>query len=210
MAAQVGPQLLPNGSLPQTTPRLDKTTAAVVTQAHGKYAEAVINQKVFSACEQGTGIAPGTALGTTAAFVLYNPATSGTRLILCKVYVGYISGTLGAGTLYHCIDKTTTQAAPSGGTALSVVCNDIGNGASSVAVPRVNGTVASTVVAYRPFITLNAMLATTATNPVDIGDDMDGELIIEPGCSYQLQAVAAAGTSPKLTFGAVWEEVPII
>jgi hypothetical protein len=188
--------------------REGKTLEQIVSLAHGKYYEAASRGLLWSTCEQGTGIAPGTALGTTAFFVLYNPINSGFNIALKKVNVGYISGTLGAGTLYHCVNTLTTQTAPSGGTALSNVCALIGGGFSSVALARVNATVV-TPVAYRPFVVLNAMLATTATNPVDLWEDMDGEIVLLPGTSYQLQAIAAAGTSPKLTVGVSWEEVPL-
>jgi hypothetical protein len=36
--------------------------------------------------------------------------------------------------------------------------------------------------------------------------DLTGEFILEPGTSYQVQAVAGAGSSPLLAFGALWEE----
>ena len=39
---------------------------------------------------------------------------------------------------------------------------------------------------------------------------IDGEIVLEPGTSYQLQAVAAAGSSPKITAGVTWEEIPIV
>lgn len=191
-----------------TNAREGKTLEQIVSQAHGKYYEAASRGLLWSACEQGTGIAPGTALGTTAFFVLYNPVNSGFLVALKKVNVGYISGTLGAGTLYHCVKTDPAQTAPSGGTALSNVCALIGGGFSSVAIAKVNATVVQPV-AYRPFISLNAMLATTATNPVDLWEDMDGEIVLLPGTSYQLQAIAAAGSTPKLTVGATWEEVPL-
>jgi hypothetical protein len=189
--------------------REDQTLAQCVAMAHGKYVEASVRGMLFTACEQGTGIAPGTALGTTAFFVLYNPANSGKRLAIAKVNVGYISGTLGAGTLYHCVLSTTTQTAPSGGTLLTSQCADVGNPATAVGVARVNATVVQPL-AYRPFVTLNAMLATTATNPIDLWEDLDGEIVLEPGTTYQLQAIAAAGTSPKLTVGVTWEEYPLM
>lgn len=205
----VGPTSGGDGTL-ITTPRAGKTAEATVGQAHGKYYEAASRCVLFAACEQGTGIAPGTALGTTALFALYNPAASGKRLAIKKVSVGYISGTLGAGTLYHCIDKTTTQVAPSSGTALTAVCTDIGTGGTPQGVPRVNATVAATIVAYRPFCSLSALLASTAVGLYALTEDVDGSIIIEPGCSYQLQGITAAGTSPKLTVGVEWEEIPVI
>lgn len=203
----VGPQSKADGSYQSI--RSDKNANTVVVLARGKYYEGASRGVMFAACEQGTGVAPGTALGTTAAFVLYNPAGSGKRLAIQKVNLGYISGTLGAGTVYHCVNTSTTQTAPSSGTALTAVCCDIGNAATPVGLARVGATVVQPV-AFRPYVSLNAELATTATNPVDLWEDIDGEIVLEPGTSYQIQSVAAAGSSPKVTIGCTWEEIPII
>ena len=187
--SRVGPTSQADGSYTQN--RSGKTGEQIVTNAHGKYYEASHRGVLFGACEQGTGVAPGTALGTTAALVLYNPQGSGKRLAIKKVAVGYISGTLGAGTLYHCINNSATQTAPSSGTA------------------RVGATVVQPV-AYRPFATLSAELASTANQIANLYEDLDGEIVLEPGTSYQLQAVAAAGSTPKITAGISWEEISIV
>jgi hypothetical protein len=183
LTLRVGPQTNADGTTP--VGRAGKTGEQCVSQAHGKYYEAAHRGVLFAACEQGTGVAPGTALGTTAFFVLYNPRNSGKRLAVKKVAVGYISGTLGAGTLYHCVNNSATQTAPSSGTLLTPTCLDVGNASAPVGVARVGATVVAPV-AVRPYATLNAMLATTATNPVDLWEDMEGEIVLEPGTSYQL------------------------
>src|ERR1700676_1834669 len=67
----------------------------VVAQCHGKYYEAARRGKLSAACTAAAGVAPGTAVGTTAALAIFNPAGSGVRLAIKKVGVGYISGTLG-------------------------------------------------------------------------------------------------------------------
>ena len=48
----------------------------------------------------------------------------------------------------------------------------------------------------RPFCSLLAILATSAVEPFIIKEDLSGDFILELGTSYQLQAVAAAGSSP--------------
>jgi hypothetical protein len=189
--------------------REGKTLETIVGFAHGKYFEAASRGTLINACEQGTGVAPGTALGTTAFFSLYNPVDSQKRLAIKKVSIGYISGTLGAGTLYHSVNNSPTQAAPSGGTLLANQCCDIGGaGIGSVGAARVGSTVAQPV-AFRPLCLLTAELASSANQIQKITDDVDGEIVLEPGTSYQLQAVAAAGSTPKLTVGVNWEEVPL-
>jgi hypothetical protein len=136
------------------------------------------------------------------------------------VSVGYISGTLGAGTLYHCANvpadtaAVAAVAAPSGGTALVTLQRRFGfqiQAASSVPVglARVGGTV-TTPVAIRAFCGLQASLATTAVAPWMMTEDVDCGIIIEPGFCYQLQAVAAGGSTPLVSPGVEWIEVPII
>src|SRR5436309_2634152 len=96
----VGPSMNSDGALSgPSTIRYAKTGEQTMTQTHGKYYEGSSRGTMFAACEQGTGIAPGTALGTTACFALYNPVGSGKRLVIQKVSLGYKSGTLGAGTM---------------------------------------------------------------------------------------------------------------
>ena len=188
--------------------RIDKQGAAVVIQRADKYGEDTLRGVRYGACDQ-SGTAPGTALGTTAHFTLYNPQGSGKRLRVHKVSTGYISGTLGAGTLFHCINNSTTQTAPSSGTLLTSRCLDVGITTAGVAVARTGGTVVQPV-AIRPFCSFGAELASTVNGLQTATEDVDGDLVIEPGCSYQLQAIAAAGTTPLLATGVSWEEEAIV
>lgn len=215
----VGPQLGADGSTPATG-RQCKTGEAAVAQVHGKYHEAASRGFLFGAQEQGSGVAPGTALGTTACLSLFNPRGSGKLLSVKKVSLGYVSGTLGAGTVYHCGNLPADTAAlgavaaPSGGTALVVYPRRFGfqpqqASAVPVGLARVGGTV-TTPVALRAFCGLGASLASTAVAPWIATEDIDGEFVIEPGFCYQLQAIAAGGSSPLVSPGVVWEELPIL
>lgn len=214
----VGVTLLPDGNTPATG-RQGKTSEAIVGQAHGKYYEAASRGLLFGACEQ-SGVAPGTSLGTTACLSLYNPIGSGKLVAVKKVSVGYISGTLGAGTIFHCGNMPGNAgtigavAQPSGGTSLTIYNRHLGMqvllaSAKSIAEVRTGSTV-TTPVALRPFCSLQASLASTAVGPWAMTEDVDGEFVIEPGFCYQLQAIAAAGSTPLVAPGITWEEIPII
>jgi hypothetical protein len=154
-------------------------------------------------------VAPGTAIGTTAAFTLYNPIGSGKRLVVNRCSLGYISGTLGAGTLFYCISNNATQPAPTGGTALTPINCDVGLANNSVAVPRAGGTLAANPLVARPFATIDAELATSVYGARTIMDDVDGEFVIEPGCALSIEAVAAAGSTPLVSLGMTWEEIQV-
>src|SRR3972149_2419732 len=68
-----------------------------VALKHGRYYDAAVDGRLFHASPAATGVAPGTAIGTTAAFSLHNPLGSAVDLAILIASMAYISGTLGAG-----------------------------------------------------------------------------------------------------------------
>jgi hypothetical protein len=171
-----------------------------------KYLLPFLRGKLFVAGDGGAGIAVGTALGTTAMLSLYNPAASTVKLVICKVWAGYVSGTLGAGALWHACNPSNTQTAPSAGTLVTSPQNlDLANAAVATGVVRYGAvTVASGTVGLAPFVSLVAAPASLA--PLD--EDIDGLFTVDPGTSYQVQAVAATGTNPKVSLAVAWLEWP--
>ena len=203
----VGPR--PSADSLTVTPRGDRTGSAAVVPVGDVNRERVRRGTCYYACDQAAGVAPGTALGTTAMLVVYNPQNSGVLVCVHKVWAPYFSGTLGTGNLYHCVNTTTTQTAPSGGTVLANTPALAGNNNASVAVVRTGATVVQPV-AVAPFSYLPPELATTVTAIQQDYDVMQDGVQLLPGTSYQLQAVAAAGTSPKLTPAVFWEEQALL
>jgi hypothetical protein len=207
LLSRVGPLFSSDGTTPAA--RGGKTGEIVVGQAHGKYYEAASRGNLYQASIGASGQAPGTAIGTTAFFALFNPKGSGKRLVVSRASIGYISGTLGAGTLFWCCINDPTQAAPSGGTAPTPVNCDIGAANNSVAVPRYNATLPISPTILRPMAVSDAELATSVVGLRNVIEDIDGEFVVEPGCVLALEGVMAAGTSPLLTAGLTWEEVQV-
>jgi hypothetical protein len=206
----VGPQPGADGTYNLLNPRIDRTGAAVVQQSGGKYGETSIRGLTFTATDSGAGITPTTTISTTAMFVLYNPSGNNYRFRVQRVSLGYVSGTLSSGPVFHAGNISTAQAAPTGGTLLTNRCLDIGSGTVGTGVCRTGATVAAGTVAFRPLATLAPMLATTVVAPFALNEDVDGEFVVEPGASYQVQSVqAGAGTSPLVTLGVSWTEEPI-
>lgn len=208
----VGPQYTQDNSTPASG-RQSKDGSAVVTQSHGKYYEPASRGVLFVAGDQGAGVALQTSITTTGFFSLSNPAGSGKRLAIKKVSVAYFSGTLAAGPIYHAQNGLgTTQ--PSSGTTLTAYPLDVGNisGVAAVGVARTGPTmvVASTAVLY-PLGSITPILATSANDPFLLTEDVDGAIVIEPGCSYLLVSVLGSGSStPKCSVGVIWEEIPIV
>lgn len=161
-----------------------------------------------AAIPPGTGQAPGTGIGTTAAFTLANPSASGKKLILLSMSVGYISGTLGAGVLALLAHFSTTGAitAPADGTAITPTNMLLGSDRASDANVRFNNTVPASGLMIRALCSLDATLATSVVGPWQVIDYVNGEVVIGPGQAVSAQGIAAGGTSPLLTIGAVWAE----
>lgn len=179
-----------------------------VQQAHASRADAVMRNRVFHQSTAAAGVAPGTALSTTPPAVLYNPTNSGVVAAILKVSVGYVSGTLGAGSIV--MGFTPQQVSlPSGGTALTPQ-----NAFLSNAKPQCTSHQGSTLVAaptiLRPVWQLGAALATTPEFVRSAVEKVDGEVVVPPGCAFALQGIAAAGTSPLVLLGITWEEIPIV
>lgn len=181
----------------------------IVQQSGGKYKEATKRGNVYTAQTAATGVAPGTALGTTAAFCLHNPAGSNKRLIVQKLFMGLVSGTLGAGYVNIC-SSSSGDAVPTG-TAITPRNRDAGSGNGSVATPFTTATITTNAGKQIGVLcSLSEQVIGTATGPTEVTEkDIDGEITIEPGFNITLQATAGAGTSPLVVFGATWEEEPI-
>lgn len=184
--------------------RLDTGGSQVFTQSHGKLHEAAVRGKLFVATI--ASVAPGTALSTAPALQLYNPTGSGKLLSIKKVSLGYVSGTLGAGSMVHSFYASQT-AAPTSGTALTVRPLRLGSASTSVATAHSGSTIAGTSVMLRPSMIVGASLASTAYSPDIINDEVDGSIVVQPGVVWCFQGVAAAGSSPLVMLSVTFEEL---
>jgi hypothetical protein len=204
LEGRVGPQPAADGAAQKV--RLGRTGCVSVGSAHGDYYEASSRGNVFSGNTAAAGVAPGTAFSTTPPWALWNPTSSGKTLNLLLVSLGYVSGTLGAGTISFGL--VAGQAlAPTGGTELVPQCNLLNNSRGSGRVFQ-GSTLAATPTLLRPFCSMGPALATTAAFPFMVKDLLDGEFSVPPGSVFVVQGSAlGAGTSPLVLFGGTWEEV---
>lgn len=197
----VGPQHVSDGSPADI--RQGKDSEVIVQDAHGRYYEASLRGKIWVASTAVAGVAPGTALSTTPPLALWNPPGSGVNLSIILSALGFVSGTLGAGSLvYAQVNSQTT--APTGGTELVPVSCLIGGTGARVGRAFQGSTLASTPALLRP----GHIIGTTPTTPASAPskDLLDGEFTVAPGGVLVLQGVAAAGTSPLVLISLSWEE----
>jgi hypothetical protein len=200
---QSGPKILSDGV--RTLGRTDRQGALVVVGGNPWYGEPVARGSVFTGMTASTGVAPGTVLGTSGAFALYNPTGSGVDLYLIATTCSYLSGTIGAGNLYY-VSHATSTTTP-GGTTITPVSNALGSSAQSRAIARTTGTSLGSATGLRAFANLGAMTVNPATQPWYIKDQLDGEIVVRPSGAFSIQAVAAAGVSPLMLFSVTWAEV---
>lgn len=202
---KVGPQVLGDGV--RGAFRMSRDGSQINQDSHARYQEAVQRGGVFVASTGVGGVAPGTVLSTTPPFILYNPPNSGVELVIWRARIGYVSGTLGGGTIVYASGVQTS--APSGGTGLTPKNAKIGSGKATAATANQGGTItAPTILA--PAFTLGAFTAATAAVNPPLIDEVAGEFTVSPGNVFCMQGVAASGTSPLVIFGVTWEEVPLI
>lgn len=189
------------------TVRLDKTGGVVTAQAHAEYTEPGSRGLIMVASNAVAGVAPGTALSTTPPLAIWNPPNSGFNLVIMKTALGYVSGTLGAGSVVYAY-VAVQATVPATGTELTPVCTKLG-------FPRGQGraftgsTLASTPLIIRPAFAMGAFLATTAIQPFQVADMVEGCIVVPQGAVFVMQGVAAAGTTPLVILSCEWEEMPV-
>ena len=201
----VGPSPVTDGSPAEL--RFGNARELIVATGHGKYAEAVKRGNVYTGGTAATGVAPGTAIGTTAGFALHNPLGSKVGLSVLRATMGYVSGTMGAGVV-HWLANVNTQLALPTGTAITLYNAAIGARTTPTGLAFTTATIATPLI-LRPFASLTALLATTADSLYQISEDVDGEFFVLPGGTLSLHATAAAGTSPLVVYGITIEEIAL-
>lgn len=182
-------------------------TGEVVANAHGRFFEAASRGGLFIASQAVGGVAPGTALDDAPALALWNPPNSGILVAIQQVWVGFVSGTLGAGSLVHGVNPSQLTA-PSGGTEIVPRSGFLGVGRSKARAYTLS-TLSAAIVIVRPSLHLGAGVTTTATFPAVAYDEVDGAIVIRPGAAWGYHGIAAAGTSPLTIMSVVFEEIPI-
>ena len=206
---KVGPQVLGDGAV--TALRLNRDGALAVQCIHGDFFEAAYRNQQWTACTLPAGVAPGTVLSTTPPLTLWNPPVSGKCLVIIKAFMGYISGTLGAGTVNWIQSAVAGNqpAQPTTGTVLVARSNYIGNAAASVGIAQQGSTLVAIPVCFRPCWLMGAALATTPFQPGQVNETTDGDILVGPGNIVGFQAVAAAGSTPLVQFSITWEECSV-
>lgn len=185
--------------------------AQVVADNGTRYGEACARDQVFHASILSAGVAPGTAISTAPPIVVYNPVNSGKNLEVIRGTLGYVSGTLGAGSIAWLAASAQQAADPTGGTALTVRNGRIGGSdAATVAKAFTGSTVSATPFILRPAFFMGAALASTAFGPAFASEVASGEIVVAPGYFVAMQGISAAGSSPLVLLSITWREAAVV
>jgi len=202
--AVVGPQSRGNGDV--LVPRAGNSGEVITGAAHARYYEPAMRGNLFHAATAVTGVAPGTAVGTTAAFSLYNPVASGVDLVILGARIAYVSGSLAAGVV-NWVANVNRAAAATTGTAITAVNGKL-DGAVAQGKPLTTATLPATPTVARVAFSIPPWLVTSVSEPWSKEDCVDGSIIVPPGCTVSLEATGGAGTTPLVVYSVLWEEVP--
>lgn len=184
------------------------------TNFHPQYFINTYRKRVFTLTLGATtsGVAAGNIVGATAAaatqFALTNPSTSNANLILTKFCMGIVSGTPGAGPIFHGYLATNPTLASIGGTILN---NFVGDTTASVATPHSLAGGSALTGASAPTVLRAAAFSGTATAQASVGfvnslEVIDGDIIIPPGKTW-LPLWSAAGSSLLNAYSISWYEL---
>ncbi len=179
--------------------RLDKTGSLVVS-SYGKYAEAVLQGKVFAAANQAKVAVTADFATTYTGLVVENPATSGKNLIM----IGFSYAAEEAIATAVGLGLMTGYDAGDAAAAITPR-NRLTGGAASVAIVDNGCTLTGTPVLEQLITTAWAEATTAGTLAQPNVVDLDGSLIVTPG--YYVAVMATAAVAASMLFGFMWIEL---
>ncbi len=204
-ALEVGPRTVRDGSI--INARGGTQGEAVVTQLHGKYAEASLRGNLFfSYCAARATSVPATAqIGN----IVWNPPGSGVNLSF-YLWTAQIEVT-SATTLGVTFGYSAQATVPTGTTVANAYGSTILSASSPASCKAKAYAIATITTAPTPVMNLFHNTAAIAIVGADqLGGDFDGIWIVPPGYLVALSAITAAVAASGMTSTLTWEEIPII
>ena len=147
------------------------------------------SDNVFTASTQA-GQALSLALSTTqTGFTLSNPANSGYNLVLLNVRVAFTTAPAGISTVVLAANVNPLAPVTTHTAALTIQNAKLGGGSASVAKADSQCTLPVAPVVIRG---LGGPVATGSVSQSQIVDDIDGSIVVTPGCAVSVNALTTA------------------
>lgn len=145
--------------------------------------------QVYVASTQA-GVATSTALSTTqTGFTLTNPAGSGKNLVVLGAQVALTTAPAGAATVVWAANVNPVAAAVTQTTPLVVRNAVLGNPSTAAGLAASAVTLPAAPVVVRA---VGGPVAASQINPPFLNDDVDGALVVAPGCALSLSSLTTA------------------
>lgn len=201
--ATVGQNIVANGQL-NVPDRSDRTAAHVVTDAHGRYQEAVLNGNVFLAASQAVATTTVGLNTTYTGLCVSNPVGSGKNMVL--LFATLMQSVLQATQVEAYAIATGFNATSNVTHTVAVTPRNALVGAGSVGVGLADSSATlPTAPFYSMFLTQTQIAAGNAGTVIA---DLGGSLVLSPG-AYAAFVTPAQASVAGLWFGLTWEEVSI-
>lgn len=188
--------------------------AKVVAQAHGKYLETALRNRLYTGVSASGGIALTVPATTGGHPTLWNPSDSKRYLSIVRLALSYVSGNNAPTALEWAYTLNTGAAVATGApilTATRVAPVGILGGAldnKGVWAPTTNTFTAAPTFLRPTGVSLFTGVAATAVAPFVLRADYDGDFVLAPGTAVSLCSQAAT-TTALFQVAVTWEEIDI-
>lgn len=192
---------------------------ALVSDLMPRYAQSALEGLLFTLNLDAisTGVAAGNIKGASAAastqFGVVNPPNSGKNMILTKFGLGVVSGTPGAGPVFHgfITNITSLTAGTPGGTIRSNILGGVGASAMTpwalAAGSALTGST-QTPITFRVANFTSTATAAASVSEVPAIEEIAGDIIVPPGVMW-LPLWSAGGSSLLCGYSVSWLECPV-
>lgn len=158
-----------------------------------------------------TAFAPLAAVPTTtAALEIHNPSSSSNKMVVADLYAFQLLSTAATQTYAIWAMVTVTKAAPTAA-ALTIASRSgeaaVTGATGSFVVPAVGTTVVAN--GWRPYGPVQAWGTAAATPGNSLVADVEGALIVPPGCSLCVTVVGSIATASSFQVGAGFYMAPL-
>lgn len=207
----IGPRIGSDGAKSPLT--FDRTGGLRTSSQHGDFYDSAARGNIYRAGIGGAGIAPGTALATTAqALIIFNPVDSGIMVNVLRFAHAYVAGTFGLGfwaLANYSTLSPSTNIAPAG--TVSVPSQANGGVQVGKALAFNAGTTTAAAIFAETLGDWEGVLDGTGATQVGASrvHRFDGTVVQKPGTAAVFTYIGGAGTAPKVAVSAVWEEIPL-
>ncbi len=130
-------------------------------------------------------------------------------LSIWRVSMGYISGTIAVGPTALFANTNPAAAVTTAAATLPMTNCLLSGGYSAKGKAFTTATLPATPTLMASLYNLTPIAAATALCPYRLVHDLDGLIVIMPGCAVSIESVCGAGSSPLVVYGMTWEEIPL-